>query len=145
MGPPRSPPATFSQLRRDRGGRHRRPLLWRGEGVGQHRGKTNGTSFYAKAISFIGAADNSGAFDGISNMRASKHMLQPSNGNGEAILIKMAPSAPRLIVPTWHRGETPRDTGRLQLQGAVTLTGALYADVIVAATDMHDFIEVDTE
>ena len=56
----------------------------------------------------------------------------------------MAPSAPRLIVPTWRRAEILRDTGRLQLRGEVTLTGALYADVIVAATDMHDYISVDT-
>ena len=106
---------------------------------------TTDTSLYSKAISFIGAADNSGAFDFFANLRASAHMLQPGAGKGHAILVKLAPSAPRLIVPTWRRAEILRDTGRLQLQGAVTLTGALYADVIVVAKDMHDYIEVDTQ
>ena len=103
------------------------------------------TSLYAKAISFIGAADNSGAFDFFANLRASAYLSDPAAAQGRAILIKLAPSAPRLIVPTWRRAEILRDTGRLQLQGAVTLTGALYADVIVAATDMHDRIHVETQ
>ena len=103
-----------------------------------------GTSFYEKAISFIGAADNSGAFDFLSNLRASAYILSKGAGIGQAILVKMAPSAPRLIVPVWRRAEILRDTGRLQLQGAVTLTGAIYADVIIAAEDMHDLIGIDT-
>ena len=103
------------------------------------------TSFYEKAISFIAAADNAGAFDWFANLRASAQIPAVDGGHGEAVLIKMAPSAPRLIVPTWRRAEILRDTGRLQLRGEVTLTGALYADVIVAATDMHDWISVDTE
>ena len=105
------------------------------------------TSFYAKAASFIGSADNGGAFNFLTgpNFRGSAHMATAAGGLGKAILIKLAPSAPRLIVPTWRRAEILRDTGRLQLQGSVTLTGAIYADVILVATDMHDYISVDTQ
>ena len=37
----------------------------------------------------------------------------------------------RLIVPVWRRGQLLRDTGRLQLSGAVTITGVMYADAII--------------
>ena len=105
----------------------------------------NQTSFYEKAISFIGAADNSGAFNFFANIRASAHMAAPSGGLGTAILVGMAPSPPRLIVPVWRRAQLLRDAGRLQLQHAITLTGVMYADVILAATDLHDHISVDTQ
>ena len=47
----------------------------------------------------------------------------------------------RLIVPVWRRGQLLRDTGRLQLQGAVTITGVMYADVIVVNSDLHQQLE----
>ena len=38
-----------------------------------------------------------------------------------------------------------RDTERLQLQGTMTLTGVMYADVILANTDLHTLLEVETQ
>ena len=43
----------------------------------------------------------------------------------------------RLLVPVWRRGTLLRDTGRLQLAGTVTLTGVMYADVILVNDDQH--------
>ena len=43
------------------------------------------TSFYAKAISFIGAADNTGAFDWFANLRASAHIPAIAAGHGSAV------------------------------------------------------------
>ena len=43
----------------------------------------------------------------------------------------------RLLVPVWRRGTLLRDTGRLQLAGTVTLTGVMYADVILVNVDQH--------
>ena len=50
----------------------------------------------------------------------------------------------RLIVPVWRTAELMRDTGRLQTRGQITLTGALYADVIVANSDLHVLNEITT-
>ena len=107
---------------------------------------TGQTTFYQVVAGFIGAASNEGAFDYLaSEVRASANLAVAASGADAAILVKLGMAAPRLIVPTWRRAEILRDTGRLQLQGAVTLTGAIYADVILAATDMHNHIAVDTQ
>ena len=47
----------------------------------------------------------------------------------------------RLICPVWRRGQLLRDTGRLQLQGTVTITGVMYADVIIVNSDLHQQLE----
>ena len=47
----------------------------------------------------------------------------------------------RLIVPVWRRGQLLRDTGRLQLSGTVTITGVMYADVIVVNGNLHQQLE----
>ena len=47
----------------------------------------------------------------------------------------------RLIVPVWRRGQLLRDTGRLQLEGTVTITGVMYADVIVVNGNLHQQLE----
>ena len=52
-----------------------------------------------------------------------------------------AGSLPRLIAPVWRRGQLLRDTGRLQLSGAVTITGVMYADVIIVNSDLHQQLE----
>ena len=52
-----------------------------------------------------------------------------------------AGNLPRLIVPVWRRGQLLRDTGRLQLSGAVTITGVMYADAIVVNSDLHQQLE----
>ena len=77
--------------------------------------------------------------------RGSAHIIATTTGDRQpAIAIRNGPAPPRLIVPVWRRGEILRDTGRLQLQGEITLTGALYADVILAATDVHQLHNIDT-
>ena len=77
--------------------------------------------------------------------RGSAHINATSSTDRQsAIAIRTGAAPPRLIVPVWRRGEILRDTGRLQLQGAITITGALYADVIVAATDVHQLHTIDT-
>ena len=113
-------------------------------------GNTSGsgqTTFYAKSAEFFGSASTTPAWEFLTgpNFRASAHMKAAAGGEDEGILILLGPATPRLIVPTWRRGEILRDTGRLQLQGSVTLTGAMYADVVVASTDMHDLISIDTQ
>ena len=47
----------------------------------------------------------------------------------------------RLIVPVWRRGQLLRDTGRLQLEGTITITGVMYADVIVVNGNLHQQLE----
>ncbi len=65
--------------------------------------------------------------------RASSHLA----GNTAIGYRTGAGNLPRLIVPVWRRGTLLRDTGRLQLQGTVTLTAVMYADVIVVNADLH--------
>ena len=77
--------------------------------------------------------------------RGSAHINAASSTDRQsAIAIKNGPAPPRLIVPVWRRGEILRDTGRLQLRGEITLTGALYADVILASDDIHQLHTIDT-
>ena len=77
--------------------------------------------------------------------RGSAHINATSSTDRQsALAVRTGPAPPRLIVPVWRRGEILRDTGRLQLRGEITLTGALYADVIVAATDVHQLHTIDT-
>ena len=75
--------------------------------------------------------------------RASANM--PNHGttdHGHGIAYRTgAGNLQRLIVPVWRRGQLLRDTGRLQLQGAVTITGVMYADVIVVNSDLHQQLE----
>ena len=63
----------------------------------------------------------------------------------ELIYVLNRSAAPRLIVPTWRRAEILRDTGRLQLAGTVTLTGAMFATVIVAGTDLWSRRTIETQ
>ena len=77
--------------------------------------------------------------------RGSAHINATSSTDRQsALAVRTGPAPPRLIVPVWRRGEIMRDTGRLQLRGEITLTGAMYADVIVAATDVHQLHTIDT-
>ena len=75
--------------------------------------------------------------------RASANM--PNHGttdHGHGIAYRTgAGNLQRLIVPVWRRGQLLRDTGRLQLQGAVTITGVMYADVIVVNGNLHQQLE----
>ena len=74
--------------------------------------------------------------------RASSHIAAASSDDQAAIVYRTgAPaSLKRLIAPIWRRGELLRDRARLQLQGTVTLTGVMHADVILVAQDLHDAI-----
>ena len=75
--------------------------------------------------------------------RSSANM--PNHGttdHGHGIAYRTgAGSLQRLICPVWRRGQLLRDTGRLQLQGTVTITGVMYADVIVVNSDLHQQLE----
>ena len=75
--------------------------------------------------------------------RASANM--PDHGtadHGHGIAYRTgAGNLQRLIVPVWRRGQLLRDTGRLQLSGAITITGVMYADVVVVNSDLHQQLE----
>ena len=75
--------------------------------------------------------------------RSSANMPDHGTANhGHGIAYRTgAGNLQRLIVPVWRRGQLLRDTGRLQLQGAVTITGVMYADVIVVNSDLHQQLE----
>ena len=72
-------------------------------------------------------------------------MAAAATDDDEAFFIRMGPSQPRLIVPVWRRGQLLRDAGRLQLQHAITLTGVMYADVIVVNSDQHFLAHAKTQ
>lgn len=76
--------------------------------------------------------------------RGSSHIAATTGGSQNGIAIRTGTDAPRLIVPVWRRGTLLRDTGRLQLSGQITLTGVMYADVIVVNGDQHVLAEIDT-
>ena len=75
--------------------------------------------------------------------RSSANMPDHGTANhGHGIAYRTgAGSLQRLICPVWRRGQLLRDTGRLQLQGTVTITGVMYADVIVVNSDLHQQLE----
>ena len=75
--------------------------------------------------------------------RASANMPDHGTANhGHGIAYRTgAGDLQRLIVPVWRRGQLLRDTGRLQLQGSITITGVMYADVIVVNSDLHQQLE----
>ena len=103
------------------------------------------TTAFSRIGALLSAASVDAVFEVLASTRASAHMTAASGGEDNIIAIKTGAAPPRLIVPTWRRGEFYRDTGRLQLQGAITVTGALYADVILAANDIHTLLRVETQ
>ena len=71
-----------------------------------------------------------------STVRGSAHIPIAASGNQNVLFYGMrGPS--RLMVPIWRRGQLLRDTGRLQLNNEVTLTGVMYADVILVNSDPY--------
>ena len=74
---------------------------------------------------------------------ASSNMPDHGTANhGHGIAYRTGAGAlQRLIVPVWRRGQLLRDTGRLQLAGTITITGVMYADVIVVNSDLHQQLE----
>ena len=106
---------------------------------------TSQTTAFARLGALLAAVDLDALFEVLTNVRASAHMPAASGGEDNIIAIKTGAAPPRLIVPTWRRGEFYRDTGRLQLQGTITVTGAMYADVILAANDIHTQLRVETQ
>ena len=74
---------------------------------------------------------------------ASSNMPDHGTANhGHGIAYRTGAGAlQRLIVPVWRRGQLLRDTGRLQLEGTITITGVMYADVIVVNSDLHQQLE----
>ena len=103
------------------------------------------TTFYSAIAAFVAGNINDGAFNILANARASAHMASASGNHDEAFFIRMGPSQPRLIVPVWRRGQLLRDTSRLQLQHATTLTGVMYADVIRVNADQHFYVTAQTQ
>ena len=102
---------------------------------------------YSTLIRLASVSTVPGMFDMFrgDRFRGSAHIIATTTGDRQpAIAIRNGPAPPRLIVPVWRRAEILRDTGRLQLQGSITLTGALYADVIIAGTDVHQLHNIDT-
>ena len=103
------------------------------------------TTAYERIGALIGGSIANGVFDFMANVRASAHMGAAASGEDELIYILNRSAAPRLIVPTWRRAEILRDTGRLQLAGTVTLTGAMFATVVVAGTDLWSRRTIETQ
>ena len=87
------------------------------------------TTFYSVLASLFAGNINDGVFAILANMRASAHMAAAAGGKDNAIYVRTGPAPPRLIVPVWRRARLERDTARLQLQDAITITGVMYADV----------------
>ena len=75
--------------------------------------------------------------------RSSANMPDHGTANhGHGIAYRTgAGNLQRLIVPVWRRGQLLRDTGRLQLEGTITITGVMYADVIVVNGNLHQQLE----
>ena len=69
-------------------------------------------------------------------VRGSAHIPVAMAGNQDVLFYGMRGPA-RLMVPIWRRGQLLRDTGRLQLNNEVTLTGVMYADVILVNSDPY--------
>ena len=111
----------------------------------------NGTAAsQTSAASHIGAlmsaATIDGVFDWFRRIRLSGNMPNPSGGEDNIIAYKASGGNPtRLIAPVWRRGNLLRDTGRLQLQGEITLTGVMYCDVILVNSDLHTQLRVETQ
>ena len=103
------------------------------------------TTAYERIGALIGGSIADGVFNFMANVRASAHMGAAASGEDELIYILNRSAAARLIVPTWRRAEILRDTGRLQLAGTVTLTGAMFATVIVAGTDLWSRRTIETQ
>ena len=105
-------------------------------------------SLYQVAMGFLGSAANQGAFDRLAgpNCRGSNHLPATTGADkGRMLVIRNGAGSPnRLIAPVWRRAMILRDSGRLQLQGADTLTGVIYMDVILAGTDMHRNLSIET-
>ena len=77
--------------------------------------------------------------------RGSSHIAATASKNQAGIAYRTGmPGSRRLLAPVWRRAEILRDTGRLQTSGQVTLTAAMYADVIIANTDLHTELDFRT-
>lgn len=103
------------------------------------------TTAYARIGALIAGASLDAVFNLLAGIRASGHMAAAASDQDKIITIKTGPAPPRLIVPVWRRGTLLRDTGRLQLSGQITLTGVMYADVILVNADLHNEFTVDTQ
>ena len=106
---------------------------------------TGQTTAFEAIGAFMSAATIDAVFTYLAGIRASAHFPVATSDNDHILTVKTGTAPPRLIVPVWRRGQLLRDTGRLQLSGDVTLTGVMYADVIIAATDLHDDLFVKTQ
>ena len=103
------------------------------------------TTAHTRLGALLAAATFDGIFNWLGDIRASAHMPAAAAGEDNILAIKMRGSVPRLIVPVWRRGQLLRDTGRGQLSGTITLTGIMFADVIVASSDLHTRWSVETQ
>ena len=108
-------------------------------------GATSQTTAFERIGALLAASTIDAVFAWLASIRASAHMGAAAGGEDDIIVVKTGPAPTRLVVPVWRRGTLLRDTGRLQLEGAITLTGVMYADVILAKTDIHTLLEVETQ
>ena len=103
------------------------------------------TTAFERIGALLSAATIDAVFTWMADIRASAHMPNASGGEDNIIAIKTGAAPTRLIVPVWRRGSLLRDTGRLQLSGQITLTGVMYADVILVNSDLHTQLRVETQ
>ena len=103
------------------------------------------TTAFSRIGALLAAVTVDAHFSYLASIRASAHMTAASGGEDNIIAVKTGAAPPRLIVPVWRRGQLLRDTGRLQLAGTVTLTGVMFADVILANADLHTQLRVETQ
>ena len=103
-----------------------------------------GTNTYAFAAGL--SSSGSHFFNTIPHdrFRGSPHFPRRNGTDSHqiAIGVRTGPGPATLIAPVWRRAELLRDTGRLAAKDQITISGAMYADVIVASTDRHAQLEM---
>ena len=108
-------------------------------------GAASQTTAFARIGALMAAVTLDGLWEWMTRIRASAHMVVASGGEDNIIAVKTGPSPSRLIVPVWRRANLKRDSGRLQLTDADTITGTMYVDVISVNDDLHTQLRVETQ
>ena len=108
-------------------------------------GAASQTTAFSRIGALMAAVTLDGLWEWMTRIRASAHMVVASGGEDNIIAVKTGPSPSRLIVPVWRRANLKRDSGRLQLTDADTITGTMYVDVISVNDDLHTQLRVETQ
>ena len=104
----------------------------------------NGTNTYTFAMALSSSGSNFFNTIPLDRIR-SKRALPATNGTSNhqiAIGVRTGPGPATLIAPVWRRAELLRDSGRLAQKDQITISGAMYADVILASEDRHVQLEM---